>query len=181
MTQQGRVYHPQAHTTSGRREDLGCFMRSSTEANIARLFTHWGIPWQYEPREFKFPIERGERFYTPDFQLGVTKFRDLGNTLPTDWPPCFNDVSFLFDAWVEIKGWKDPTSQTKLRRFMQYYPGEALNLLIITRNPRVARYRWGKQLNAAIDRTGVKLIDSRPLLLMGPVLSIPHWERGGAK
>ena len=93
--------NPRAISRKGKREDLGGqYFRSNQEANLARVFNHLGVRWQYEPKEFEFPVPRGNRFYTPDFYLP-----DL-------------------DRWVEVKGWLDEQSLTKLRRFKKYYPDE---------------------------------------------------------
>ncbi len=101
-------------TLSGKRDDLGgLFVRSSWEANYARylgwLVQHGQIAcWQYEPRTFSFPVERGTRHYTPDFRVVL-----LDGTV----------------EWHEVKGWLDRKSQTKLTRFAKYYPQEKLVLV----------------------------------------------------
>lgn len=92
---------------SGRREDIGIFVRSAWEANYARflnfLIKNGEIKaWEYEPDTFMFEsIKRGTRSYTPDFKV----FQ--------------NDGSFIYH---EVKGWMSPTSITKLKRMKKYYP-----------------------------------------------------------
>lgn len=101
--------NPYSRTKSGKRPDLNnTYFRSSWEANIARYFNFVGIKWEYEPKAFVFDtIRRGSVSYTPDFYL------------PDE------------DRWVEVKGWMDQKSITKLKRFQKYYPDEFAKLEII--------------------------------------------------
>ncbi len=101
--------NPYSRARGGRRKDLGnIYFRSSWEANMARYYNYVGIKWQYEPREFIFEsIKRGCLSYRPDFYL------------PDE------------DRWVEVKGWMDKKSKTKLKRFEKYYPEEYAKLEII--------------------------------------------------
>lgn len=92
----------------GRREDLdNRYFRSLWEANWAR-YLRWMKErneikdWQYEAQTFQFEgIKRGSRFYTPDFK--VTK----------------NDGAIEF---LELKGYMDQASATKLKRMAKYFP-----------------------------------------------------------
>lgn len=101
----------------GRREDLGdTFFRSSWEANYAR-YLNWRVAnprdplrsWTYEPTTFWFSgIKRGVVSYTPDFLLeedGVDPY------------------------YVELKGWMDDKSKTKLARMAKYHPNVRLDLV----------------------------------------------------
>lgn len=101
--------NPYSRTKGGKREDLNnTFFRSAWEANIARYFNFVGIKWQFEPKTFIFDtIRKGSVSYTPDFYL------------PEE------------DRWVEVKGWMDQKSITKLKRFKKYYPEEYSKLEII--------------------------------------------------
>lgn len=64
------------------------------------------VDWEYEPQTFWFEaIKRGVRSYKPDF-------------LVTN-----SDSSH---HWVEVKGFMDNKSETKIKRFNKYYPGEKL-------------------------------------------------------
>jgi hypothetical protein len=101
--------NPYSRARGGRRKDLGnIYFRSRWEANIARYYNLLGVSWQYEPKTFVFDtIKRGSVSYTPDFYLDEE------------------------DQWVEVKGWMDSKSKTKLRRFKKYYPGEYAKLEII--------------------------------------------------
>lgn len=102
--------NPYSRTKSGKRKDLNnTYFRSSWEANIARYYNYLGIKWEYEPKTFIFQnITRGSVSYTPDFYL------------PEE------------DKWVEVKGWMDGKSKTKLKRFKQQYPDEYNKLQLIT-------------------------------------------------
>lgn len=87
-----------SRTKCGKREDLGDrFFRSAWEANIARWLTAEGKQWEYESKTFEFPVRKGTRFYTPDFYL------------PSE------------DRYIEVKGWWDDKSKTRMRRMAKYY------------------------------------------------------------
>jgi hypothetical protein len=65
--------------------------------------------WEHEPRTFWFEeIKRGVRSYKPDF-----KITQLDGT----------------HYWVEVKGYMDKKSATKIKRFKKYYPNEELVVL----------------------------------------------------
>jgi hypothetical protein len=106
--------NPYSRTKSGRRTDLGgIFFRSRWEANYARflnlLKTQGQIQrWEYEAETFWFEaIKRGVRSYTPDFKI---------------WG---RDGSVYF---IEVKGWMDAKSKTKLKRMKKYHPEVDLRL-----------------------------------------------------
>jgi hypothetical protein len=70
------------------------------------------LMWEHEPKVFWFlEIKRGTRSYLPDFR--VTN----------------NDGS---QYWVEVKGYFDRKSITKIKRFYKYYPNE--KLVIVDKN-----------------------------------------------
>ena len=101
--------NPYAKINQGRRADLGDqYFRSSWEANFARylnlLKANGDIyDWAYEPDTFWFEaIRRGVRSYKPDFKIWDTE----------DAEP----------HYVEVKGWMDSKSKTKLKRMTKYYP-----------------------------------------------------------
>ena len=102
--------NPYSRTRSGKRKDLNdVFFRSSWEANVARYYNLNGIKWQFEPKTFIFEkIKKGCISYTPDFYLPE------------------------LDKWVEVKGWMDDKSKTKLKRFEKYFPEEFSKLEMIT-------------------------------------------------
>ncbi|MFI0477756.1 MAG: DUF1064 domain-containing protein [Candidatus Rhabdochlamydia sp.] len=90
------------------------FFRSTWEANYARYLEYLKEngkikDWEHEPQTFWFlKIMRGARSYLPDFK--VTNL----------------DGSHY---WVEVKGWMDSKSKTKIKRFKKYYPEETLILI----------------------------------------------------
>ena len=171
------VRHPQGNATGGKRGDLGGrYFRSRAEANIARLFTHLGIPWEYEPQEFQFPVERGTRTYIPDFRIDLTPWQDKARATQ-GWPRAFLRLA-PEEYWVEVKGWFDRKSQTRLARFIRYHPNEAAHLIIFLSNPSRALGKCSPRLVKAIRRHRIPVIDLRNLLRLGPLLGIPHWEGG---
>lgn len=98
----------------GRRADLDDrFFRSSWEANYARflnLLVAQGqiTRWEYEADTFWFEgIKRGVRSYKPDFKVWDT-----------------DDAVY----YVEVKGWMDAKSKTKLKRMAKYHPDVDLRL-----------------------------------------------------
>ena len=65
--------------------------------------------WFYEPKTFWFEdVKRGVRSYKPDFKIIQL------------------DGSHY---WVEVKGYMDGRSKTKLKRFKKYYPEETIILV----------------------------------------------------
>ena len=74
---------------------------------MVRMFRYLKFEFAYEKKEFEFPEKRGNRFYVPDFYL------------PTE------------DRYVEVKGFLDKDSKTKLRRMMKYYPAIASRMILI--------------------------------------------------
>lgn len=98
----------------GFRKDLGIYVRSTWEANYSRylnfLVNQNQIKyWEYEPKTFYFEkIKRGSRSYTPDFR--ITNI----------------DGSHY---WVEVKGYMNSESATKIKRFKKYFPEEKFILV----------------------------------------------------
>ncbi len=92
----------------GVREDLGIYVRSSWEANFCRYLNflkNKGVlyAWEFEPDTFYFEgIKRGCVSYTPDFKIWETN-----SSTP---------------YYIEVKGWMNKTSITKLKRMAKYYP-----------------------------------------------------------
>lgn len=89
------------------------YFRSRWERNYARYleflkqFNHI-MDWQYEPKTFWFEgIKRGVVSYKPDFYV------------------IESDTTY----WVEVKGYMDSKSKTKLRRFRKYFPDE--NIIVV--------------------------------------------------
>jgi hypothetical protein len=66
------------------------------------------LDWEHEPKTFWFNgIKRGVRSYLPDFYVSSKKG----------------------SHWVEVKGYYDDRSLTKIKRFKKYYPEEKLILI----------------------------------------------------
>lgn len=106
-----RVGTVQAWRTIG---DKRHFFRSKWEINFAN-YLHWLkmngniIDWEYEPETFWFEgIKRGTNSYLPDFKVTEKDGKS--------W-------------WVEVKGYMDRKSATKIKRFRKYFPDKKLVLI----------------------------------------------------
>jgi hypothetical protein len=65
--------------------------------------------WQHEPKTFWYEgIKRGTNNYKPDFRVDLL------------------DGSHY---WVEVKGYMDAKSQTKIKRFKSYFPDEEIRVI----------------------------------------------------
>ena len=95
--------------SAGKRTDIDFHVRSKWEANYVRILRFLHQKFEYERHEFKFPVERGTRFYLPDFYLPDK------------------------DQFVELKGYLDAKSKTQLSRFMQYHPDKAKRMRVVIR------------------------------------------------
>ena len=90
------------------------YFNSKAESNYARYLEHLKQQnqikeWEYEPQTFWFlAIKRGVRSYLPDFKITEHSGRTV---------------------WIEVKGYMDSKSQTKIKRFKKYYPDETLNVV----------------------------------------------------
>jgi len=99
-----------AYSAAGFRQDLGHDVRSSWEADFARVLNYYGIRYEYEPLLFTLLRADGSTVtYAPDFFV-----------------PGLN-------CWYEIKGWMDHKSEEKIRLFREQYPGERLVVIDRTR------------------------------------------------
>lgn len=66
------------------------------------------VDWQYEPKTFWFEsIKSGVVSYKPDFLV----------------------VERNAHHWVEVKGYMDARSKTKIKRFKKYFPKERLEVV----------------------------------------------------
>lgn len=105
--------HVQGWRTIGDKEKT--YYRSLWDINTSRYFAWqkskgWVKDWEYEPKKFKFDknlYDAGPYQYVPDFRI-------------TD-----NDGN---QYWVEVKGWLNPKSKAKLKRFAREFPEERLEL-----------------------------------------------------
>lgn len=87
------------------------YFRSRWE-HLYALYLQWQLEsnliakWEYEPKTFWFEaIKRGVRSYKPDFAVYLASGQRY---------------------WVEVKGYMDQRSKTKIRRFNKYFPDERL-------------------------------------------------------
>lgn len=92
------------------------YLKSLYEINYAN-YLEWLrtegllIDWEYEPKTFKFPkdsYKAGPFYYKPDFRVAYK-----------------NSVE-----WHEVKGWMNPSSKKKIKRFHKHFPEEG-SLVII--------------------------------------------------
>ena len=95
-----------SNSRKGKRADLkNTYFRSSWEANAARILNLQKRNWLYETKTFWFEnIKRGCRSYTPDFYL------------PNE------------NIFIEVKGWWDQKSKTKMKRMKKYYPNIVIEI-----------------------------------------------------
>jgi Protein of unknown function (DUF1064) len=101
---------------SGWREIGGVrkYYRSTWEANFARFLEllkekKWILEWVHEPKTFWFEgIKRGCVSYKPDFLI-----------IEVDGS----------SVWIEVKGYWDAKSKTKVKRFRKYFPQEELQVI----------------------------------------------------
>jgi len=94
------------------------YCRSTWEANVGRWLEYqkrhnYIVDWMHEPKEFWFPgIKRGCVSYKPDYWVL--------NAVPEE---------VCDHHWIEVKGWMDSKSKTKIKRFAKYFPYEHLVIL----------------------------------------------------
>jgi len=116
----------------GFRDDLGHNVRSTWEANVARIFNYLGIEYEYEGETFRL----GETCYTPDFKLGAKQF-------------------------CEVKGFMRPKSKMKIEKFIELFPEYSLFLidkdvyefLEIEFSQKVSMWEFPKRIEEKEDRT----------------------------
>lgn len=94
--------------------DQKIYARSIWESNIGRWLEYqrkqgWILAWKHEPKTFWFEgIKRGCVSYKPDYQVFIDE---------DSW------------YWIEVKGFYDAKSKTKIKRFKKYFPNEELRVL----------------------------------------------------
>ncbi len=100
----------------GHRTDLGnVYFRSAWEANYARylnLLMKMKVvtDWKFEPETFWFEnIKRGVRSFLIDFKVQYANEEN--------------------PVYVEVKGYMDKRSKTKISRFRKYYPQHRLEVI----------------------------------------------------
>jgi hypothetical protein len=135
---EGKFRNAYSRGSAGRADDLGdTFYRSSWERNYARYLNFLKgrgdiYHWLFEADTFWFEaIRRGVRSFKPDFKIW---------SRPDSEP-----------YYVEIKGWMDKKSETKLRRMKKYHP-----------------------------RTRVDLVDQKQYAALAQTVGrlLPNWEHG---
>ncbi|MBA7553294.1 hypothetical protein ES705_45884 [subsurface metagenome] len=139
----------------GFRKDLGIYVRSKMEANIARYYTYIGINWFYEPREYKFEkIKRGTKYYKPDFYLAAP-----------------------IRLFIEVKGFLISSDKTKLRRFKKYYPDEFFRLRFIIPDKYSRSKANGEMIKFLCDDLGIDfngIVSYKEIEKYSKL--IPEWE-----
>lgn len=110
--------------------DRSLFFRSAWEANIAAYFEYLKNigeinEWLYEEDVFWFEkIKRGVRSYLPDFKI-------------------FDKDGDIY--YVEVKGWMDEKSKTKIKRMAIYYPKIKLYIFDAKKYREIAKsFSWIK-------------------------------------
>lgn len=82
--------------------DPELYFYSRWEANMARLYTHLGIRWVFEPKTFDI----GKQTYTPDFYLPDT------------------------DTYIEVKNFWGEYSRIRDAKFRTRYPHLKLHVIL---------------------------------------------------
>lgn len=90
-----------SRSKKGFREDIGCFFRSTWEANYARYLNSQNIKWKYETITYNLGLGKS---YTPDFILED-------------------------GTHIEIKGWLTEKGAEKIRLFQEQYPSIRLEIV----------------------------------------------------
>lgn len=114
-----------ARTKKGVRKDIHptYSFKSATEANFARIMDFLGLKWKYEERAFTFTQPNGESYknkphiYVMDFEILPSRKKK---------PP-----KGFQAGWVEVKGYMDARSRSKLRRYKKCYPEDAAKTTIV--------------------------------------------------
>lgn len=111
--------------------DKTIYVKSGWEANVAAYYQFLKeqgqiADWEYEPKTFWFEkILRGVRSYKPDFRISE---KNGGFT------------------YIEVKGYMDAKSQTKLKRMAKYYPDVTIEVIDKKRYTDISRnkglFKW---------------------------------------
>jgi hypothetical protein len=136
---------------SGKRDDLnGIYMRSSWEANLARILNKNKKKWEYEPKTFVFKnITRGSVTYTPDFYVKDLEGRGK-------------------HVWIEVKGKMNSGDYTKLLNLKRCYPAEFKKLRgVVVKNSKAEK---------SFKRLGIPIIWYYGDLRKEYAATIPNWE-----
>lgn len=112
------------------------YARSEWEFNIANYLEFLKknneiVDWEHEPKTFWFEnIKRGVRSYLPDF---LVHSKDG-------------------EYFIEVKGWMDAKSKTKMKRMSKYYPDVRIELIDQNRYKEISKMAgvisgWGSMSN----------------------------------
>lgn len=113
---------------AGLREDIGVKVRSGWEASVIRWLNWEGIEWEYEPKRFYYPVQRGTRSYTPDLYL----------------------PNYKGGKWVEIKGSLAKNDPVKIRRFKRHCPTEFAKLMVIPGSPKTEAAKFFAEMEVPV-------------------------------
>ena len=80
----------------GIRQDIGHYVRSTWEANFARILIYLGIQYKFEAIKFSLTIDERPVTYTPDFKVG--------------------------DKYFEVKGWWNDKAKAIKQAMSEQYP-----------------------------------------------------------
>ena len=139
------------HSTSidGYRGDINLFVRSTWEANVARVLIFKGIPFEYEPETFKLTVPtvmksifdgREEVKYTPDFYLPTErKYLEV----KSDWF-AFGDEQAM--AKIILFRMLDPARVVKILGVAQYRKLEKDYKCAIESDKRFAGWERGSRV-----------------------------------
>ncbi|MDO8435925.1 MAG: DNA polymerase III subunit alpha [bacterium] len=101
---------PCPHRKGGFRKDLGHYVRSTWEADFARILRFHNLNYKYEPETFRLVKGNGEIVhYTPDFYVEVK------------------------NTFYEIKGWLHDLDKEKMQLFQEQYPQHNLVMISATK------------------------------------------------
>jgi hypothetical protein len=139
MQASGKLNNNYSRVKSGTVEIAGrtIFFRSSWEANIAAYLQFQKEnklikEWEFEVDVFWFEsIKRGVRSYKPDFKITNN-----------------DDSQYI----IEVKGWMDAKSKTKLKRMAKYYPEVKIELIDSKRYNVIKRHHSYISIGACLIR-----------------------------
>ncbi len=128
------------------REDLGIFLRSKMEANLARILTlrDGEGSWTYEPEKFEIKVGKKTRHYLPDFHVNGSNG----------------------EYYVEVKGRFFTGDKSKLKAFLRDYPDKKLIIYTNARSAPVIDFA---------DKNGVEVLLLEDLKAEYRS-RIPEWE-----
>ena len=145
-----------ALTKGGIRKDIHptYYFRSATEANFARILQYIKATWAFEERVFTFDGYKNKpHMYIMDFEVKGRK------KLPDG----------IEQGWIEIKGYMNSQSRSKLRRLKKHYPDEfAKTTVIVYSKHKKKDIEFCKKLGYKVLLYDVLTKKYKPL--------IPKWE-----